>query len=74
MKWWNMCLGRKHCGNRTKCWLPAFSPFRAMFPKASFCKVKVIKTEDCVVKGLISVLVEQFIYIHECCLTICDLL
>ena len=22
---------RKHCGERTKCWLPAFSPFSAIF-------------------------------------------
>ena len=23
----NSVLGRKHCGKRRKCWLPAFSPF-----------------------------------------------
>ena len=23
--------GRKHCGKRRKCWLPAFSPFPTMF-------------------------------------------
>ena len=27
--------GRKHCGKRRKCWLPAFSPFPTMFSKAS---------------------------------------
>ena len=26
--------GRKHCGNRRKCWLPVFSPFHRMFSKA----------------------------------------
>ena len=25
--------GRKHCGKRRKCWLPAFSPFPTMFSK-----------------------------------------
>ena len=24
-------IGRKHCGKRRKCWLPAFSPFPTMF-------------------------------------------
>ena len=28
--------GRKHCGKRRKCWLPAFSPFPTMFSQASF--------------------------------------
>ena len=32
---WNhdfyLWLGRKHCGKRRKCWLPAFSPFPTMF-------------------------------------------
>ena len=28
--------GRKHCGKRTKCWLPAFSPFPTMFSKGLF--------------------------------------
>ena len=30
-----ICLGngRKHCGKRRKCWLPAFSPFPTMFSK-----------------------------------------
>ena len=28
--------GRKHCGKRRKCWLPAFSPFLTIFLKASF--------------------------------------
>ena len=26
-------MGRKHCGKKRKCWLPAFSPFSAMFSK-----------------------------------------
>ena len=25
--------GRKHCGKRRKCWLPAFSPFPTLFSK-----------------------------------------
>ena len=29
-------MGRKHCGKRRKCWLPAFSPFPTMFSKAFF--------------------------------------
>ena len=29
-------VGRKHCGKRRKCWLPAFSPLPTMFQKASF--------------------------------------
>ena len=28
--------GRKHCGKRRKCWLPAFSPFPTMFLKGFF--------------------------------------
>ena len=28
-------MGRKHCGKRRKCWLPAFSPFPQCFQKAS---------------------------------------
>ena len=40
---------RKHCGERRKCWLPAFSPFPTMFSKALV--YRVIKTQDCVVKG-----------------------
>ena len=45
------CLweGRKHCGKRRKCWLPAFSPFPKMFSKGSF--FRVVKSQDCVVKG-----------------------
>ena len=30
--------GRKHCGKRRKCWLPAPSPFSTMFSKASFSR------------------------------------
>ena len=37
---------RKHCG---KCWLPAFSPFPAVFSKALF--FMVIKSWDCVVNS-----------------------
>ena len=41
--------GRKHCGKRRKCWLPAFSPFPTMFSKdISF---EVIKSWNCVMKG-----------------------
>ena len=40
--------GRKHFGQRRKCWLPAFSPFPKMFSKASF--LRVIKSQDCVEK------------------------
>ena len=31
--------GRKHCGKRRKCWLPAFSPFPKMFSKGFFPRV-----------------------------------
>ena len=40
--------GRKHCGKRKKCWLPAFSPFPTMFSKGSF--FRVVKSQDCVGK------------------------
>ena len=26
--------GRKHCGERRKCWLPVYSPFSSLFSKA----------------------------------------
>ena len=42
-------IGRKHCGKRRKCWLPAFSPFPTMFLKGFV--VRVVKSRDCVVKG-----------------------
>ena len=42
--------GRKHCGKRRKCWLPAFSPFPTMFLKSFF--FKVVKSRDLVVKEL----------------------
>ena len=32
----NPTAGRKHCGKRRKCCLPAFSPFPTMFSKATF--------------------------------------
>ena len=46
------CVGksRKHCGERRKCWLPAFSPFPTMFSKAFFSRG--VKSRDRVVKGL----------------------
>ena len=31
-------MGRKHCGRRRKCWLPAFSPFPTMFSKCFFSR------------------------------------
>ena len=34
--------GRKNCGKRRKCWLPAFSPFLSMFSKG-FISLKVVK-------------------------------
>ena len=40
--------GRKHCGKRGKCWLPAFSPFPTMFSKAFI--FRVVKSLDCVVE------------------------
>ena len=40
--------GRKHCGKRRKCWLPAFSHFPTMFSKSfSF---GVLSGKDCMVK------------------------
>ena len=41
--------GRKHCGERRKCWSPAFFPFPTMFSKDFL--YRVIKSLDCVVKG-----------------------
>ena len=38
----------KHCGKRTKFWLPAFSPFNKVF---SCAFLTVIKSRDCVVKS-----------------------
>ena len=31
--------GRKHCGKKRKCWLPAFSPFHILFSKAIYFRV-----------------------------------
>ena len=31
--------GRKHCGKRRKCWLPAFSPFPTVFSKGFLLKI-----------------------------------
>ena len=39
--------GRKHCGKRRKCWLPAFSPFPTMFSKGIF--LKAVKSRNCFV-------------------------
>ena len=33
--------GRKHCGKRRKCWLPAFSPFLTMFSIGLFLRVVI---------------------------------
>ena len=41
--------GRKYCGKRRKCWLPAFSPFPTMFSKGLF--PRVVKSRDCGVKS-----------------------
>ena len=38
--------GRKHSGKRRKGWLPAFSPFPAMFSKGYF--LWIVKSQDCV--------------------------
>ena len=38
--------GRKHCGKRRKCRLPAFSPFPTMFSKGFF--PRFITSRDCV--------------------------
>ena len=35
-------IGMKHCGEMRKCWLPAFSPFPAMFSKGFFSKVGIM--------------------------------
>ena len=55
-KWsWNddFCLtfGRKHCGKRRKCWLPAFSPFTKKFSRDFF--LVVVNSRDCVIKSVI---------------------
>ena len=42
-------MDRIHCGKRRKCWLPAFSPFVAMFLKAFF--FRVVNSRDYVVKS-----------------------
>ena len=42
-------MGRKHCGKGRKCWLPAFSPFPAMFSKPLHSRV--VESRDCVVKS-----------------------
>ena len=41
--------GRKHCGKRRKCWLPAFSPFPTMFLKGFF--FNVVKSRNSIVKS-----------------------
>ena len=42
-------MDRKHCVKRRKCWLPAFSPFPAIFSRGFF--FRVVKSRDCVVKS-----------------------
>ena len=39
-------MGRKHCRKRRKCWLPAFSPFPAMFSKGCFFWYKLKTVAD----------------------------
>ena len=39
----------KHCGERRKCWLPAFSPFPKMFSKVVY--LRVVKSWHCMVKS-----------------------
>ena len=41
--------GRRHCGKKRKCWLPAFSPFPIMFAKVFF--VRAVKNRDCMIKS-----------------------
>ena len=41
--------GRKHCGKRRKCWLPAFSPFSTMISKGFFHRI--VKSSHCLVDG-----------------------
>ena len=41
-------MGRKYCGKRRKCWLPAFSPFPTMFSKGF--SSGVVKSSHCVVR------------------------
>ena len=41
--------GRNNCGERSKCWLPAFSPFPTMFSKGFLHRG--VKGQDCMVKG-----------------------
>ena len=41
--------GKKQCGKRRNCWLPAFSPFPTLFLKGYF--LRVVKSRDCVVKS-----------------------
>ena len=40
--------GRKHCGKRRKCWLPAFSPFPTVFSEGFY--FRDVKSRDCMVK------------------------
>ena len=40
--------GRKQCGKRRKCWLPAFSSFSTMLSKGFL--YRVVKSLDCVIK------------------------
>ena len=47
-------VGKKHCGQRRKCWLPAFSPFSPVFSKSFF--FRVVKSLDCVVQRYLKLL------------------
>ena len=44
-------MGRKHCGERGKCWLPAFSPFPTTFSKGFL--PRFVKSQDLCGEGLI---------------------
>ena len=55
--------GRKHCGKRRKCCLPAFSPFPTMFSKGFF--YRVVKSCGCVVKS--SLITRHLHMASQCC-------
>ena len=51
--WWKwqkvFQMGRKHCGKRRNCSLPAISPFPTVFSKDLYCRH--VKTRACLGKG-----------------------
>ena len=49
-------MGRKHCGQMRKYWLPAFSHFPTMFSKAFF--FIIVETQD-LVKGYTNFLIQR---------------